>query len=208
MKPTPAPIRFARFVMDGTTPEHRPELGPCLQWTGSLKTRWGYGQFYYQGRNRSAHAAAWEMEHGPIESGMTLDHLCRNTSCVRTAHMEVVTRRENFRRAVAARTHCPNGHSYASTGSYPRKDGRRQCKECARRNSREYYRANVSLAAQGRSDSRIKYDQDALFQITERIDRGELGVTVGARALGCSPKYLDKVMTKKRRGRWPRTGRS
>lgn len=124
--------------MPGTVPEHCPELGPCLQWTGSLKTRWGYGQFLYEGRNRSAHCAAWEMENGPIPTGLTIDHLCRNTSCVRTSHMELVTGVENYQRAVAARTHCRNGHEYATVGCYPMKNGRRRCKACTRRAVADY----------------------------------------------------------------------
>lgn len=124
--------------MEGATPGHAPELGPCLQWTGSLKTRWGYGQFLYEKRNRSAHAAAWEMERGPIPVGMTIDHLCRNTSCVRVVHMELVTALENQRRAVAVRTHCRNGHEYATVGMYPLKNGRRRCRACTLINQRKY----------------------------------------------------------------------
>lgn len=124
--------------MEGTTPDHRPDLGPCLQFTGSLKTRWGYGQFWYQGRNRSVHIAAWSIEYGPIPDGLTVDHLCRNTSCVRTSHMELVTPEENYRRAVAARTHCPRGHEYAAVGCYPTRNGRRRCRACALKNQAAY----------------------------------------------------------------------
>lgn len=145
----PPAVRFARFVMEGTVPDHRPELGPCLQWTGSLKTRWGYGQFRYGGRNRSAHAAAWELERGPVPEGMTLDHLCRNTSCVRVSHMEPVTRVENYRRAVAVRTHCRNGHEYAVVGTYATKNGRRRCRACTLRAVKDYEKRKRDSAAQG-----------------------------------------------------------
>jgi hypothetical protein len=132
--------------MEGTVPQHRPDLGPCLQWTGSLKTKWGYGQLLYEGRNRSVHIAAWEIEHGPIPHGLTVDHLCRNTSCVRTSHMELVTAAENFRRAVAARTHCRNGHEYAAVGMYPLKNGRRRCKACTKRSVHNYERRKREAA--------------------------------------------------------------
>lgn len=136
--------------MVGTVPEHAPELGTCLQWTGSLKTRWGYGQFWDGTRNRSAHSFGWELECGPVPDGLTLDHLCRNTSCVRGSHMEPVTREENYRRAVAVRTHCPNGHEYAVVGSYPMKNGRRRCRACALKNQANYEkrkRARLEKAA-------------------------------------------------------------
>lgn len=53
-------------------------------------------------------------------------------------HMELVTREENFRRAVAARTHCPSGHEYAVLGMYPMKNGRRRCRACSLINQRSY----------------------------------------------------------------------
>lgn len=134
--------------MEGSIPECRPDLGACLQWTGSTKTRWGYGQFYYEGRNQSAHLAAWKMERGPVPEGLTIDHLCRNTACMRVGHMEIVTRAENFRRAVAARTHCVNGHEYAQVGCYPMKNGRRRCKACAKRAVADYGRRKRARLAE------------------------------------------------------------
>lgn len=88
-------------------PEHVPDrdrfdaqverTDTCWLWTGN-KTPAGYGRFWLNGRNVQAHRAAYEFHIGPIADGLTIDHLCRVTSCVNPAHMEPVTLAENIRR--------------------------------------------------------------------------------------------------------------
>ena len=53
------------------------------------------------GNNRVvlAHRFAYEMLIGPIPEGLESDHLCRNRPCVRSTHIEPVTRSENLRRS-------------------------------------------------------------------------------------------------------------
>lgn len=109
----------------------------CWHWTAA-KDPYGYGRFQI-GTNRStktvlAHRLVYEVLVGPIPDGMTLDHLCRNTSCVRPDHLEPITSAENVRRAAAARprlTHCKRGHEYKE-GSYVERGGSRHCKECGK----------------------------------------------------------------------------
>lgn len=177
--------------MEGSVPRCRPDLGPCLQFTGSIKTRWGYGQFYYEGRNRSAHTAAWEIQNGPVTGDLTVDHLCRNTSCVRVSHMELVTRAENYRRAVAARTHCPNGHEYATVGHYVYR-GRRRCRACCALNEHAKTRT-----AQGLPDRRRKHDPTAVSSALNAVMNGA-PVTKTALQHGIGVKYLDKLRRKAR----------
>jgi HNH endonuclease len=45
----------------------------------------------YGGGYLRVHRFAWELLNGPIPDGPTIDHLCRNTLCVKPAHLEVVT---------------------------------------------------------------------------------------------------------------------
>ena len=191
MKRTSPAVRFQRFVMEGTTPEARPELGPCLQWTGSIKTRWGYGQFHDGQRNRSAHRVAWEMANGYIPDGLTVDHLCRNTSCVRVSHMEIVTRRENYRRAVAARTHGPNGHQYSEVGAYVSR-GKRSCKACVARGVHSRTRT-----ARGLPDRRRKHAPEVVERAVSLVLNGA-SVSATAREHGLSIKYLDKLRRRAR----------
>lgn len=41
----------------------------------------------------------YEQEVGPIPEGLAIDHLCRQTSCVRPDHLEAVTYAENLHRS-------------------------------------------------------------------------------------------------------------
>lgn len=74
----------------------------CWLWTGSRTTK-GYGHLLVDGRFTQAHRLAYELEVGPIASGLVIDHLCRVRHCVNPAHLEPVTNRENLRRGIAAR---------------------------------------------------------------------------------------------------------
>jgi len=83
-KPVPSPV---------------PDANGCLVWQGSIAKN-GYGrQADGKGNVGYAHRRAWEAVNGPIPAGLTIDHLCFNRACVNVAHMEVVTRAENTRRA-------------------------------------------------------------------------------------------------------------
>jgi hypothetical protein len=81
----------------------------CWEWLAA-KERTGYGTFFCRhviGRGTAiperAHRVAYELLVGPIQAGLTLDHLCRNRGCVNPAHLEPVTRGENVRRGVISR---------------------------------------------------------------------------------------------------------
>ena len=91
----------------------------CWIWPGARQAGSGYALADIDGKTSLLHRAVYKALVGPIPEGLTIDHLCRVTSCVNPAHMEPVTLRENILRsdrvtAVNARkTHCPHGHEYA-----------------------------------------------------------------------------------------------
>lgn len=125
---------------DGPVPEKRPDLGPCWLWTAC--THQGYGLFNQGiGKTPMAHRIAYELLVGPIPDDKELDHLCRNTTCVRPSHLEAVTHHVNIQRGEAGkhyadRTHCVNGHPFdeVNTRRYLRNGTwRRVCRECQRR---------------------------------------------------------------------------
>lgn len=82
------------------------------------------------------HRVWWEASNGPVPKGMQLDHLCRNRRCVRPAHMEVVTPKENTRRGnaptiITARTGvCKRGHVLKGKNVYVYPSGVRSCRIC------------------------------------------------------------------------------
>lgn len=126
----------------------------CWEWVGSLDSK-GYGVMLIGGRGgkkKYAHRLMYELERGPIPHGLELDHLCRNTRCVKPAHLEAVTHRENLMRgfgvgALAARqTQCKHGHPL--DGRTPKQ---RYCKTCHRlRSRRNRLRDRIARAAAAR----------------------------------------------------------
>lgn len=100
--------RFWSYVdKDGPTPEHRPDLGPCWEWTGAHNGD-GYPSFRVGEQTVGGHRWAWLTFVGPLAAGHEADHLCHNRGCVNfDGHLEDVTSEENkgrarkFRRSVA-----------------------------------------------------------------------------------------------------------
>ncbi|GAA3816395.1 HNH endonuclease signature motif containing protein [Cellulomonas soli] len=77
----------------------------CYLWTGGV-TSAGYGIVAapeFGLRWVLVHRLAYELARGPIPEGLVIDHLCRQTTCLRVEHLEPVTVGENTRRGVAAR---------------------------------------------------------------------------------------------------------
>lgn len=75
----------------------------CWPWTGAISATTGYGQFWKDGKNVTAHSVAYVRDHGPVPEGMEIDHTCFNRACVNQAHLEAVTRKVNMRRMMARR---------------------------------------------------------------------------------------------------------
>jgi len=87
--------RFWRNVsLDGSVPEHCPELGACWVWTTGCFAS-GYGEFW-NGKQSLAHRVSWELSHGPIRDQLHVLHKCDNKKCVRPDHLFLGTRQDNM----------------------------------------------------------------------------------------------------------------
>lgn len=136
---------------------HVQRTAGCWEWTGTRDQR-GYGlhaetQAGVKKRWR-AHRVAYTLLVGPIPDGLTLDHLCRNTSCVNPDHLEAVSAAENNSRRYPRSVPLSNdelaaryaegaslaslaalvglsrqgvGHAIRSTGAQLRRSGRPSC---------------------------------------------------------------------------------
>lgn len=74
--------------------------GECWIWVG-YRTPRGYGRFWWEGAARRAHRVTYAVLIG--DPGESLDHTCRNVSCVRPEHLEPVTVLENCTRQAEAK---------------------------------------------------------------------------------------------------------
>lgn len=116
------------------------ELKACMPWPGVVSVN-GYGRIRVDGKWVGIHRIMYEFFRGPIPSGMVIDHLCRNRSCVNPAHLEVVTAEENTLRGVsfsaanAKKSECVRGHPLSGENLRIRTSGRngrteRECLAC------------------------------------------------------------------------------
>jgi hypothetical protein len=119
------------------------EDGDCWRWTGTVSIGGRYGAVRVDGKMQAAHRIAYRLIVGAIEPRLELDHLCRNTWCVRPEHLEPVTHRENVRRGAwgTRAFDCPKGH-----GQKVDRPSGRVCRACVREQNRAY-RARLRAAA-------------------------------------------------------------
>ena len=91
-----------------------------------------------------AHRLAYEVTLGPIADGLTVDHLCRNRSCIRPDHMDLVPMGVNTMRGTSvsainvAKTHCVRGHPFDATNTRLDSYQHRHCRTCEREHCRQY----------------------------------------------------------------------
>jgi HNH endonuclease len=87
---------------DGPIPDHRPDLGQCWVWTGSISQDRGYiSEPGKRNRSRLAYRMSWELAFGPIPPGQWICHRCDNPPCVRPSHLFAGSRAANITDMVA-----------------------------------------------------------------------------------------------------------
>jgi hypothetical protein len=106
-------------ITDKSIPE--PNSG-CWLWTAGLDGG-GYGNVWDGSRTRMAHAVAFEVWKGPLQS---------------VPHRVNVLRGIGITALHAAKTHCPSGHPYDEANTYKHR-GRRLCRVCNRAAALRHY---------------------------------------------------------------------
>lgn len=115
----------------------------CWIWTGTIDKANDHGLMWNGKATVPAHRLVYEWLVAPVAPELQLDHLCRNSPCVRPDHMEPVTPKVNQNRGKAAdhwraKTHCPYGHPYDETNTRISKAGSRCCRICERKRTRAW----------------------------------------------------------------------
>ena len=142
----------------------------CWLWTGGIrrclsptgKTPFWYGTFQIvnadgEWQSVSAHRYGYELLIGPIPDGKWIDHVCRNTLCVRPdqQHCEPVPPRTNTVRGYAppinaarqlSLTHCKRGHPLSGANIRIDANGARVCRACKTLLARKYRAARRAAA--------------------------------------------------------------
>jgi hypothetical protein len=142
-RPAPTETRFkAKFIVDPLT--------DCWLWQANTDKA-GYGLFIDKGKTYQAHRMSWLLSGQELIEGLTLDHLCRERSCVNPSHLEQITSVENVMRGKGIpalnmlKTHCKNGHEFTESNTYLRissngKSGR-SCRTCSiKKATARYYK--------------------------------------------------------------------
>lgn len=128
------------------------QSGDCWQWTATL-TEKGYARFARRnsnGKRIRSHRFAYEYYVADIPEGLTLDHLCRNKSCVNPWHLEPVPNSVNVARRYDPNVTqvrdwengtCTNGHNLSVVGYYKKiRNGRLspECRGCRKEQRMRY----------------------------------------------------------------------
>ena len=143
----------------------------CWLWSGCT-TRRGYGMIAVKAAGRKpfgtgAHRVYFIAAGREIPDGLVLDHLCMVKACVNPDHLEPVTAGENISRAHKGvpekrLTHCNRGHEVGAENTYYIKDGRRECRACARPRKNEWQRIR-------RAELRAASDRERKYWKREEI---------------------------------------
>jgi hypothetical protein len=67
----------------------------CWHWTGAQLGK--YGAMRIDGKLRYAHRLGYAIEHGRLEGGLVIRHMCHDTLCVRPDHLATGTQADNMR---------------------------------------------------------------------------------------------------------------
>ena len=84
------------------------DASSCWHWLGEYSGKYGKLSMRVNGKHVKlwAHRVASEAWNGPIPESMTVEHLCRCTSCINPAHLTLLTKSDNSKAMQYHRKRC------------------------------------------------------------------------------------------------------
>lgn len=139
-RPSTLERRFDARSANGPLADVRPDLGPCLIWTGRLGARAEIPVIDRGTTTITGYHAAWEIALGEeLPKGFVLRHFaCTRPLCVRAEHLKpwVAAEDVEHERLVIAwnarHDRCLNGHDLTESRNVITVPGGRSCRRCRR----------------------------------------------------------------------------
>lgn len=114
IKPSDRERFWSKVDKNGPVPPHRPDLGPCWLWKGSMFSN-GYGAFWLAGQNRKANRVSYVLTHGSIADDVHALHHCDVSACVNPEHIYAGDHQQNMDDKVARGRQAKGDSHYART---------------------------------------------------------------------------------------------
>ena len=122
------------MAYDNSQLQKVPNSSKCIEWNGTI-SKMGYAVCYKDFKQYRVARLLMLGIYKSIDNNLVIDHICNNRSCVNTAHLQVLTNKQNVLKGSGVtalnlnKTHCKRGHELSGYNLKKRPLGR-SCRKC------------------------------------------------------------------------------
>jgi len=183
---------WERVDKNGPIPPHRPGLGPCWPWTGSVDAK-GYGTIRVGEKIQKAHRVAYVLANGSIPDDKPMVcHRCDNPPCCRPEHLFAGTAVDNGKDMAAKGRSAAQTHPGMTAGD---KNGSRLHPECRSYGDAHGSHTHPEKRPVGSHHGRSKLVESQIVDIRQAVAAGERRAEVAARH-GVSRSLIDYIVAR------------